>query len=48
MFVRRLAALAAAMLLFATLPSDASAQVRASELGKVAQAVDGTTITVVA
>jgi hypothetical protein len=36
------------MLLFALLPSDASAQVRASELGKVAQTVDGTTITVVA
>ena len=48
MFVRRLAALAAAMLLFAILPTDASAQIRASELGKVAQTVDGTTITVVA
>ena len=48
MSVRRLAAVAAALFLVAVLRSDASAQVRASELGKVAQTVDGTTITVVA
>ena len=48
MFVRRLAALAAAMILFSIISSEAAAQVRASELGKVVQTVDGATIAVVA
>jgi hypothetical protein len=48
MFVRPLAALAATLLLLVAPLSDASAQIRASELGTVAQTVDGTTITVVA